>query len=1472
MKNPGRMENVTRRLVATLLSLSMVILFASASQAAINCTQCHGNGSTSALPIDTLAASPASYRNITTGAVKGNHGTHSGPVATGAACAKCHGAAAASYPSNHAIMKHYSIQMAAGMNYNKGAGVVTAFKQTATPTLGACSTVNCHFETITPTWGATPFSSTSDCSACHAATGASLSPAHNKHASYTALFNFSDLSGCANCHSNYASPLSFSHATSAVNGTSKIHVVLSEGSYDGSGINYLPSQSGSRIFGKCSTLYCHSQGTSTTTPFGGAPNVVSTWNTTLDCKGCHSFTAASGTAIITGKHTAHINDGTIMPNISCNACHVSTTSDGTTVTTPANHVNRVRDVTIVGTYDSDVTPANNYSAGSCSNVYCHSDGQATPTYKPILWTATISDCTSCHGFVAGGTPIVTGKHTAHINDGTIMPNIACSACHVSTTSNGTTITGAALHVNKLREVTITGTYDSDVTPANNYSASTCSNVYCHSDGQATPTYKPVLWSATIADCKSCHNYDLASGTVMATGSHTEHVNNVAVIGTNFGCQDCHSTTTSNGTTVTTPGIHVDKTRNVSMVTKGGGTWTSPNCTLTYCHSTGQATPAYVNAPAWGNTTDLTCKGCHGAEVGSIAGEPRYANGAQPAVVENNDNSHAAHVANATDCVVCHVDTVSAAGTAIKSASLLHTNQARNVNFAPAYDTNGGTNSDNYTPGTKTCSGISCHGGGTPMWGGATLLCDQCHLSNNTLPGNHSEHYGVAAVAVTADKTPSNDSTASTYDFSCAVCHNGVSHADSNVQVSFDATVAGGGTYTAGASQGADSSGIVWTAGTCSANYCHSDGNGGAPKKTAFNWASPNNTLRCQGCHASQDWKLSSVQPAYSSIRTQAHARHVRGDINTELNVGNGLTCNRCHGATVTAAMNSYSTVNAGVLNKKRHVNALRDYSGVTTNPNGGSVAISNGQFNPSTHQCSNVYCHSNSKVKNPRIGKYANPELWNSGATLRKCNYCHGRQGHGTPVAYDSDTNFSRYSSTGVPNYTSGLAGYSTANSHRQHMTAMGTTDYSNTNVCYSCHAQTLDSTTGRSASAAKFRAYSSRHTSGAYNVKMKALYGGNYNSTMGTKTCSATLCHGGVSPKWGANTTNDSCTKCHGTPSATVIAATKYLIAPPFNTSQGTGSATGTGLVSNDPKVGAHQTHLRFTNGFSNYSVTQPTFMCENCHGTALPTDTAHITGNSAPTFQRLANKNGTTGATWMPASLTCSNTYCHNPAGTGGTLNAGNVGSRTFVSWTATTYLGDTRKTAINCNRCHLSPKDAPGEQLLAGTSHSTVKILDDCSGCHGHNGDANGPVGRRHIDGIKYGGGGTSCDGCHSYADWSSASHNFGGQGQGIGAHQKHINHLTSRLPVALDPTNDYSVGYGLGSAGAVCGACHSNTLSDHSTGDSTAARSINFAGSATYKFGPNAPIYNGVYNASSATNPKSCSNVSCHYFTSPNWSNF
>lgn len=62
-----------------------------------------------------------------------------------------------------------------------------------------------------------------------------------------------------------------------------------------------------------------------------------------------------------------------------------------------------------------------------------------------------------------------------------------------------------------------------------------------------------------------------------------------------------------------------------------------------------------------------------------------------------------------------------------------------------------------------------------------------------------------------------------------------------------------------------------------------------------------------------------------------------------------------------------------------------------------------------------------------------------------------------------------------------------------------------------------------------------------------------------------------------------------------------------------------------------------------------------------------------------------------------------------------------------------------------------------------------------------------------------------------------------------------------------------------------------------------RTINF-GNGTYKYGgasgfsflfdpgaptTNPPTYNGVSGTSSSVNPKTCSNVSCHFSTTPVW---
>jgi len=187
-------------------------------------------------------------------------------------------------------------------------------------------------------------------------------------------------------------------------------------------------------------------------------------------------------------------------------------------------------------------------------------------------------------------------------------------------------------------------------------------------------------------------------------------------------------------------------------------------------------------------------------------------------------------------------------------------------------------------------------------------------------------------------------------------------------------------------------------------------------------------------------------------------------------------------------------------------------------------------------------------------------------------------------------------------------------------------------------------------------------------------------------------------------------------------------VVAPPKNIAGGSGTETGTGKVSTDAKVGAHQTHLRLFNGLTSSAIQTLDQRCQNCHGT-LPTSGTHANGSSAPVFTGLAVS---AGATPTYTGTTCNNTYCHNPAGK--TLNVLNAGSATAPSWTNAAYIADgTLKTTANCGVCHKNPWDAG---FTSTDNHSGVTIDTNCSSCHGHNGDTSGIAGQQHMDGIKYG----------------------------------------------------------------------------------------------------------------------------------------
>lgn len=364
-----------------------------------------------------------------------------------------------------------------------------------------------------------------------------------------------------------------------------------------------------------------------------------------------------------------------------------------------------------------------------------------------------------------------------------------------------------------------------------------------------------------------------------------------------------------------------------------------------------------------------------------------------------------------------------------------------------------------------------------------------------------------------------------------------------------------------------------------------------------------------------------------------------------------------------------------------------------------------------------------------------------------------------------------------------------------------------------------------------------------------------NHYSTDGTD---CTRCH---KHNKGFGTANMSCNACHGNNSVeTVTADNRYDIAPPTSASGTTGTLTGVGQVSNNPKVGAHQTHLQLFNGFNSYSTVD--YRCQSCHG-ALPVGLAHASDNSLPAFQGMAVRGGVS-ASFNSTSLTCS-TYCHNPAASTVLKNAGNTGSKVFPSWTSARLLGDTRKTQANCGVCHKSPGDAGFEPAA---SHTGMTIDNtSCTVCHGHDGDGQGIAGRRHMDGYFFGG---TCNGCHGYENgtWAAAAERIPAISQGKGSHEKHIAYLVAQWGGTLNPNSD---GFGSGAAWTnVCGVCHAGAV--HTVGEAFGGTGRTIAFPAARQFGPLAPVYNGNPATGSATNLKTCSNLDCHYKVTPVWSTY
>ncbi|MFC1843659.1 CxxxxCH/CxxCH domain-containing protein [Thermodesulfobacteriota bacterium] len=1239
-------------------------------------------------------------------------------------------------------------------------------------------------------------------------------------------------------------------------------------------------------YGDCSNTYCHSQGTSTVPPYP-APNFTElTWgmdasnfghpdNPTERCSACHgAYDDVTFGGINTNAHQAHVGDAAfdkIGDTIGCSNCHRALTSGGMRLSTIPNHINGFVEIKFEKdpldwrginfdtdgpsgtgpTYAGQNTAGDNYLTDfaqvvpdtatkySCSNLYCHSNGNlaanvnnigttfgegelADPAtaFKTIEWNSTTQiSCDGCHGdgagnahptYANGGVGTITANsHEKHV----VTSQQNCTYCHVETLSD-TSIppTGGIIsenHVDRLEDVSLkdingrTGTYDHTV------GSKTCSATYCH--GIGTPQ-----WGGTVT-CGDCHavNNTLAG----RHGTHYQSAQNVldnsaannSTQGSYlFTCGVCHSnaphgdgpvigsqtaqvlfeaTIAGNGEYTNYEPLGVDPA--------SGFEYTDGYCMSTYCHSRGTSNiEPFPEKPGprplvhWNYLQpDPNCIGCHD----SWDSEETLSTGSHSSHMEYDrfQDNNPATIYSQFDCVMCHDATISDSRTIDNKAN--HVNRAINVAFEPSSVLPNGA--------TATYTGVNA-----PM-----------------------------------TKTPGS------------------------------------------------------AVGDCSNIYCHSQGTTLAPDYPAPNktptwgavfddvgWGGDEN-FTCNGCHGSSTLYA-------NPINTYAHAAHINNSTIVPPNsVVYSMGCSNCHQLTGQAHrlrveglgpggthIDQMVTIEFGPWGEVFYADAPT-FDGIATPVTGASVPVGAG---PRT--CDNVYCHSVGNLEPNTVdtdgdntGDTAGVvavDNDNNGSTVdvgfiavnwgeasTGCNFCHGDPNNVNKVH---------------PVYPNGGYGTTTANSHVSHVESGGKN-------CTYCHATTEDMNIPPSV-LSDTNQYD--HLNRREDVILKTIAGmmpDAYGAT-GLKRCSNIYCHSdGTSVSTG--TWNNHLFGVWGGGSMTCDSCHNYNV-------EGTAiPANGPNYENGSPKANSHAAHT--SRGYS----------CKTCHyavtdGSTITDGAMHANGqydvnpdSSDPVvdFTYTFNVNGGT----------CSNLSCHSDANWGQTITHSVAVGPNDLSYSAPGQLcsnchvvanwieieGTEHNVSTNgagsCATCHNSPRQEVIDAIALGanptncldchsdkelTPHGSVdhvaagKVtlrVSPCGDCHDPGSGANATVDVTHSG---------DCSLCHTTVPDLQPGVPAGGgdcatcHGSDVQTAHPTCNTCHGEPPDGTSAPNTDGAhtehnALGFGSVNPSCAACHDGATHYDGTTDVSILSSFD-----DESYG--SPSFNGT----------TCSNTRCHGGqTTPNW---
>jgi predicted CxxxxCH...CXXCH cytochrome family protein len=475
------------------------------------------------------------------------------------------------------------------------------------------------------------------------------------------------------------------------------------------------------------------------------------WVATSGCEACHGDLSYVGTT-----HTAHIDiTGTIDADVSeCVVCHgadvntyTATGGDGGS----GNHQN--------GTIQTETGISNTTCTAACHDSSA-GDGN---------WAdADGLNCTACHNngtndnVLANAAP-ATGAHAKHVT----TQSMTCDNCHDA----GTAVPADTTHISGLGATGLAGadqgeTLTNKATPVadnatvddssfdhagNTFADATnsCSNTYCHDPSNNTTAAD---WDTDTASCNLCHGYDRTSAAVMATGSHSAHLNAITKFGlaTLEDCLACHPDNTgSNGHFISTTGpTTVKQAAQLAGTVIDGATYSYSgevalpdsgfgSCGTTPCHNNGQG--GAPSAYTWATGIADDCNTCHSKLPTTLSHN-----------VHTGTTAYGPHPTGSTNCGECHA---AGADNTTMAGQTAHINGSRDYNDGNSVANHGGifgTATTGVVGDTTITVCNNCHGGQTAAdlaknnWPSNTSVgCESCH-GDYTLANSQQDGLGATA--------------------------------------------------------------------------------------------------------------------------------------------------------------------------------------------------------------------------------------------------------------------------------------------------------------------------------------------------------------------------------------------------------------------------------------------------------------------------------------------------------------------------------------------------------------------------------------------------------------------------------------------------------------------------------------------------------------------------------------------------------